>query len=63
VALTGIARKAGTRIRVAPRERADRDALQLSRTVMPTSGASMRILESTIAVVALAAAILIGFAR
>ena len=36
------------------------DSLQLSGSVVPMSGASMRILEATIAVAAIVTAVLIG---
>ena len=39
------------------------DALQLSRTVVPIPAGSMRVLEFTIAVAALAVAILLGVAH
>lgn len=39
------------------------DALQLSYTVVPLPGASMRVLEFAVACTALAAAILLGLAH
>jgi hypothetical protein len=45
------------------RRSADADSLQLSQSVAPMSGASMRILETLIACAALATAVLIGVGR
>lgn len=45
------------------RTRADTDILQLSETVVPIPGASMRILEVLVATAALGVAILLGLAR
>jgi hypothetical protein len=42
------------------RARLRADSLQLSRSVVPMSGASMRILEGTIAAAAILTAVLIG---
>jgi hypothetical protein len=42
------------------RARLRADSLQLSSSVVPMSGASMRILEGTIAVAAIITAVLIG---
>ena len=39
------------------------DVLQLSQTVVPMPGASMRVLEFTIAAAAIGVAILLGFAH
>jgi hypothetical protein len=41
----------------------DADVLQLSETVVPIPGASMRVLEFTIATAALAVALLLGLAH
>lgn len=43
--------------------RSETDVLQLSETVVPMPGASMRILEVLIAAVALGVAIVLGLAR
>lgn len=42
---------------------ADPDTLQLSETVVPMPGASMRVLEFLISAAALAVAVLLGFIR
>ena len=55
-----------TRIAVGPlRRRASRraDVLQLSETVVPMPGASMRVLEFMIAAAAIGVAILLGLAH
>jgi hypothetical protein len=39
------------------------DALQLASTVIPVSGGSMRVLEATIAIAAIATAALLGLVR
>jgi hypothetical protein len=53
------------RIAVQPlrRGRTSVDVLQLSETVVPMPGASMRLLEFTIAIAALAVAVLLSFAH
>lgn len=51
----------GARLSVQPeRARLRADSLQLSSSVVPMSGASMRILEGAIAVAAIITAVLIG---
>ena len=45
------------------RRRTDADILQLSRTVVPMGGASMRVLEFVVAATALGVGIVLGLAR
>jgi len=45
------------------RSGAEADALQLSETVVPMPGPSMRILEFVMATAAIAVAVLLGFAH